>query len=28
MIVTSFVIPWVSLYWRARGAWRFRVPFV
>ena len=28
MILTSFVIPWVSLYWRARGAWRFRVPFV
>jgi len=28
MILTSFMIPWVSLYWRARGAWRFRVPFV
>ena len=28
MIVTSFLIPWVSLYWRARGALRFRVPFV
>ena len=28
MVVTSFLIPWVSLYWRARGAWRFRVPFV
>ena len=28
MILTSFLIPWISLYWRARGAWRFRVPFV
>jgi len=28
MIVTSLAIPWVSLYWRARGAWHFRVPFV
>ena len=28
MLVTSFLIPWVSVYWRARGAWRFRVPFV
>jgi GT2 family glycosyltransferase len=28
MVVTSFLIPWVSVYWRARGAWRFRVPFV
>jgi GT2 family glycosyltransferase len=28
MIVTSFVIPWLSVYWRTRGALRFRVPFV
>jgi GT2 family glycosyltransferase len=28
MIVTSLLIPWVSVYWRARGAWHFRVPFV
>ena len=28
MFVTSLLIPWVSVYWRARGAWRFRVPFV
>jgi cellulose synthase/poly-beta-1,6-N-acetylglucosamine synthase-like glycosyltransferase len=28
MLVTSLLIPWVSVYWRARGAWRFRVPFV
>jgi GT2 family glycosyltransferase len=28
MIVTSLAIPWVSLYWRARGAWHFRVAFV
>jgi glycosyltransferase involved in cell wall biosynthesis len=28
MIVTSLLIPWLSVYWRARGAWRFRVAFV
>jgi hypothetical protein len=28
MIVTSLVIPWVSVYWRTRGAWHFRVPFL
>ena len=28
MVVTSFLIPWVSVYWRTRGALHFRVPFV
>jgi GT2 family glycosyltransferase len=28
MIVTSFLIPWLSVYWRTRGALRYRVPFV
>jgi glycosyltransferase involved in cell wall biosynthesis len=28
MVVTSLLIPWVSVYWRTRGALRFRVPFV
>jgi glycosyltransferase involved in cell wall biosynthesis len=28
MIITSLLIPWVSVYWRTRGALRFRVPFV
>jgi GT2 family glycosyltransferase len=28
MVVTSLLIPWLSVYWRARGAWRFRVPFI
>jgi hypothetical protein len=28
MVVTSFLIPWLSVYWRTRGALRFRVPFV
>jgi glycosyltransferase involved in cell wall biosynthesis len=28
MIVTSLLIPWISVYWRTRGALRFRVPFV
>jgi glycosyltransferase involved in cell wall biosynthesis len=28
MLVTSLLIPWVSVYWRVRGAWHFRVPFV
>jgi len=27
MIVTSLLIPWISVYWRTRGALRFRVPF-
>jgi hypothetical protein len=28
MVVTSFLIPWLSVYWRTRGALRFRVAFV
>jgi glycosyltransferase involved in cell wall biosynthesis len=28
MFVTSFIIPWLSVYWRTLGALRFRVPFV
>jgi hypothetical protein len=28
MLVTSFLIPWLSVYWRTRGALRYRVPFV
>jgi glycosyltransferase involved in cell wall biosynthesis len=28
MIVTSALIPPVAVYWRLRGAWRFRVPFL
>jgi len=28
MIVTSLLIPWISVYWRTRGALRYRVPFV
>jgi GT2 family glycosyltransferase len=28
MVVTSFLIPWLSVYWRTRGALRYRVPFV
>jgi glycosyltransferase involved in cell wall biosynthesis len=28
MFVTSLLIPWLSVYWRTRGALRFRVPFV
>ncbi len=28
MIVTSLLIPWLSVYWRTRGALHFRVPFV
>ena len=28
MIVTSLLIPWISVYWRTRGALHFRVPFV
>lgn len=27
MLVTSAVIPFLSVYWRLRGAWRFRVVF-
>lgn len=27
MVVTSAIIPFLSVYWRLRGAWRFRVPF-
>jgi hypothetical protein len=27
MLATSFAIPFLALYWRLRGAWRFRVPF-
>jgi hypothetical protein len=27
MALTSFAIPFLSLYWRLAGAWRFRVPF-
>lgn len=28
MIVTSLIIPWLFVYWRTRGALRFRAPFV
>ncbi len=28
VLATSVAIPFVALYWRLRGAWRFRVPFV
>ncbi len=27
MIATSALIPFLSVYWRLRGAWRFKVPF-
>jgi glycosyltransferase involved in cell wall biosynthesis len=27
MVLTSAAIPFLSLYWRLAGAWRFRVPF-
>jgi len=27
MLLTSAAIPFLSLYWRLAGAWRFRVPF-
>ena len=27
MLVTSAVIPYLSIYWRLRGAWHFRTPF-
>lgn len=28
MLVTSAFIPWLSVYWRLAGAWRFRVGFL
>jgi hypothetical protein len=28
MIVTSILIPFVAIYWRLAGAWRFRVLFL
>ena len=28
MVVTSALIPFLSIYWRLRGAWRFRVLFL
>lgn len=28
MLATSAVIPFLSVYWRVRGAWHFRVPFL
>ena len=28
MLATSAIIPFLSVYWRLRGAWRFRVPFL
>ena len=28
MLATSAIIPFLSVYWRLRGAWRFRVPFI
>lgn len=28
MLVTSAAIPFLAIYWRLRGAWRFRVPFL
>ncbi len=28
MLATSAVIPFLSVYWRLRGAWQFRVPFL
>ena len=27
LAVTSLLIPWLSVYWRLRGAIRYRVPF-
>jgi glycosyltransferase involved in cell wall biosynthesis len=27
MLATSFVIPYLSVYWRLRGAWQYRVAF-
>ena len=28
MIITSIFIPFVSVYWQLRGAWRYRVLFI
>ncbi|MDB5817450.1 MAG: glycosyl transferase family 2 [Rhizobacter sp.] len=28
MVATSFAIPFLSVYWRLVGAWRFRFPFI
>ncbi|MDZ5458673.1 hypothetical protein [Azohydromonas lata] len=28
MLVTSFAIPYLAVYWRFVGAWRFRVLFI
>lgn len=28
MLVTSAAIPFLSVYWRLRGAWHFRTPFL
>jgi hypothetical protein len=28
MVATSVMIPFVAVYWRLVGAWRFRVPFL
>lgn len=28
MVLTSFALPFLSVYWRLRGAWQFRVPFL
>jgi hypothetical protein len=28
MLVTSALIPFLAVYWRLRGAWRFRVMFL
>lgn len=28
MVVTSFALPFLSMYWRLRGAWRFKVFFL
>jgi hypothetical protein len=28
MLLTSLAIPYLSVYWRVKGAWHFRVPFV
>jgi hypothetical protein len=28
MLLTSLAIPFLSVYWRVKGAWHFRVPFI
>jgi hypothetical protein len=28
MLATSAAIPFLSVYWRLRGAWHFRTPFL